>query len=77
MFEHIEDKGPVFDKNADLAKFSKKLTDQDIDRKFRKSLSIGEVGVGKTQRESKLKSEPSDASLDQLQEKKLKEEYKT
>lgn len=30
MFENIEDIEPVFDRNAHLAKFGKKLTDEDI-----------------------------------------------
>ena len=30
MFENIEDVEPVFERNANLAKFGKKLTDEDI-----------------------------------------------
>lgn len=68
MFENIEDIEPVFDRNAHLAKFGKKLTDEDIPWNFRKALSLGEVGVGKTSREEKLPREPANVSLADIKE---------
>lgn len=63
LLENVDHVEPVFDRNAQVAKFGKKFTEEEIPWKFREALSVGEVGVGKTEREWKLPSEPENVSL--------------
>jgi len=52
MYENIDHIDPVFDRNAQVTKFSQKFTDEKTPRKFRQALATGEIGVGKTSREA-------------------------
>jgi len=59
-------------------KYGQKFSDKEIGRQFRDALHFGEVKVGLTQREEKLKNEPANVSLgDAISEQKIKNDYKS
>ena len=61
-----------------MNKYGQKFSDKEIGRQFRDALHFGEVKVGLTQREEKLKNEPANVSLgDAISEQKIKNDYKS